>query len=112
MRELHVTAEFTIPPGQLDRFKALAAQARERIVGKSLGTLQYDWFIDDAEGTCVVQERYRDSEAVFEHIGFLGETYPALTEFCELRIVACGRPSDALRQLLSSFNAEIYAPLA
>ena len=38
----------------------------------------------NAISVCVVRETYRDSQAIFEHIGNLGETMEALFGVCDM----------------------------
>jgi quinol monooxygenase YgiN len=39
---------------------------------KDTGTLQYEIYFNDDQSECIVLERYRDSEALIEHLANLG----------------------------------------
>ena len=72
MSELQVTVRLTIHDGKLSEFKEVAAQLMQSVRENDSGTLQYDWFFNADQTECVVRERYRDSEAVLEHVANLG----------------------------------------
>ena len=96
MNSIQVTARFTIYEGKLDDFKALAAACIKSVREKDTGTLQYDWFFNDDQTECVVREHYKDSEAVLEHIGNLGDTFGALLAVSDIALEIYGTPSPAL----------------
>ena len=82
----------------------------ESVRTKDAGTLQYDWFLN-AEGTeCVVRETHRDSEAVFEHMGNLGETLTDLMSVCDMELEVYGTPSQALTDATVDMGARIFDP--
>ena len=56
-----------IRPGQLDGFKAQAAEILRLVREKDPGTLRNDWFIDEAALQCEVHELYADEEALIAH---------------------------------------------
>ena len=96
MSELQVIARLKIHAGKIAEFKEVAKLCMTSVREKDTGTLQYDWFINADESECVVQEKYRDSAAVFEHIGNLGETLGALVAVCDMHLEIYGSPSDEL----------------
>lgn len=91
--EIEGTARFTIHPGKLEEFKRLAARCMETVRAKDSGTLQYDWFFSDDHSECLVHEKYRDSEALLEHIANLGETMNAIFATGSVSGELCGTPS-------------------
>ena len=66
--QLQISAILTIKEGQLENFKAVAKKCIKNTREKDTGTLQYDWFLDEEGGTCVVREIYASSDAVLSHI--------------------------------------------
>lgn len=58
------------------------------------------------------REEYRDSPAVFEHIGNLGPLLDELLATAAMKLEVLGTPSDGLAEALGGFGARIYAPLA
>ena len=72
MNELLGIARLRIHPGKLEEFKRLQARCLESVRTRDTGTLQYEcWFSSDY-AECVVVERYRDSEALLEHLAKSG----------------------------------------
>jgi quinol monooxygenase YgiN len=110
MSELQVTARFTIHDGKLAEFKALAAECMKSVREKDTGTLQYDWFFDSDETVCVVRETYRDSAAVFEHIGNLGDTFGALLATADIDLEVFGTPTQELIDGTAELGPRIYGP--
>jgi hypothetical protein len=45
---------------------------------KDTGTLQYEIYFNDDQSECIVLERYRDSEALIEHLANLGDLGAAI----------------------------------
>jgi len=109
MSALQVTARLTIHDGKLTEFKDVAARCMQIVREKDTGTLQYDWFFNDDETECVVQETYRDSEAVLEHIANMGETMGALLGVCDMDLEVFGSPSAALVAAAAELAPKIYS---
>jgi len=63
--ELH--AHIGIRPGQLEGFKAQAAELIRITREQDTKTLRYDWFIKEDGTECEVHELYVDEEGLFEH---------------------------------------------
>lgn len=111
MSELQVSARLSIHDGKLDEFKAVAARCVESVRTKDTGTLQYDWFLSPDGRECVVRETYRDSGALLEHIGNLGDTLDELFGLCDMDIEMYGSPSQELMDATSDTGARTYTPL-
>jgi len=110
MNELQGIARLKIHDGKLEEFKRLAAKCMESVRTKDTGTLQYDWFFSRDCAECLVYERYRDSDALLEHIANLGETMAALFETCSGSGEICGTPSPELMKVLEGSPVRIYSP--
>lgn len=67
MSNLEVHAHLKIRPGQLDGFKAQAAEILRLAREKDTQTVRYDWFIDDESEECEVHEAYLGEEGLIEH---------------------------------------------
>jgi quinol monooxygenase YgiN len=67
MANLEVIARLTIRPGQLEAFKAQAAEIMRLTRKLDTNTLRYDWFIDEDAMQCEVHEAYTNEEGLFEH---------------------------------------------
>jgi quinol monooxygenase YgiN len=110
MGELHVTARLKVHDGKLDEFKHIAEKCMDSVRTKDTGTLQYDFFFSDDHSECVVQERYRDSDAAVEHVANLGETMGELFETCVFSADIFGTPSPELAKGLEGLDIRIYSP--
>ena len=109
MNDIQATAHLTIHEGKLDDFKAVAAACLQHVREKDTGTLQYDWFFNDDQTVCVVRERYKDSEAVLQHMGNLGESLGALLGVCDMSLEIYGTPSPALMKALEGMDIGFYS---
>jgi quinol monooxygenase YgiN len=108
MNKLQVTARLKIHKGQLGDFKAVAKKCLRIVQDKDKGTLQYDWFLDEDAGVCLVQEQYRDSNAVLEHVANLGETMSELLSHADMELDVCGDPSPELMKAAESMKVSLY----
>ena len=63
--ELH--AHLKIRPGQLEGFKAQAAELIRITREQDRKTLRYDWFIKEDGAECEVHEAYVNEQGLFEH---------------------------------------------
>jgi len=109
MSSLQVTARFTVHEGKLGEFKALAEQCMESVREKDSGTLQYDWFFSEDESEWVVQESYRDSDAVLEHFGNLGDLLGRIAAVADLKVEVFGTPSAELAEAAAAMAPRVYA---
>ena len=110
MSQLQVTARLTIHDGQLEKFKEVAAACLESVRTRDSGTLQYDWFLSADQTECVVRETYRDSDALLEHVGNLGETMGALLAVADIDIEVFGAPSAALVEATAELAPRVFLP--
>jgi quinol monooxygenase YgiN len=108
--ELQGIARFRIRDGQHDEFKRLAAQCMEIVRTRDSGTLQYELFFNDDQSECIVLERYRDSDALFEHSANLGEVADAILATGSVSGELLGNPSAALRQALGESPVRLFTP--
>jgi quinol monooxygenase YgiN len=64
---LELTAHGTVRPGQLEGFKAQAAEIMRLTREKDTQTLRYDWFLRDDGTEWEVREAYLSEEGLIEH---------------------------------------------
>lgn len=110
MSALQGVARLRVHAGKLEEFKCLAARCMESTRTRDTGTLQYDWFFNSDCSECLVFEKYRDSEALLEHLANLGETMVALFATCTGSGELCGTLSVELRNALENSPVRIYLP--
>jgi quinol monooxygenase YgiN len=111
MTEVSAVARLKIHPGKLEEFKRLAAQCVHSVRTKDSGTLQYDYFFDDAYTECIVIERYRDFAAMREHLENIGsELMQALPKVCTMSGDILASPTPGLRKMIEGLDIRLYAP--
>lgn len=66
MAEVESIVRAKIRPGQLDGFKAVAAEII-RLASEEPKTVRYDWFINEAALETEIHERYVDEQGLTEH---------------------------------------------
>ena len=67
MAPLEVHAHLKIRPGEIEGFKAQAAELIRLSQEKDTRTLRYDWFINSDGTECEVHESYVDGQGLVEH---------------------------------------------
>jgi Antibiotic biosynthesis monooxygenase len=108
--ELQGIARFKFHEGKLEEFKRLSARAMEVARTKDTGTLQYEIYFNDDQSECIVLERYRDSEALIEHGGHLGELAGAILATGSVTSACLCEPSAELRALLAGSPVQLFTP--
>ena len=109
MDELYVVARFTVHDGQLDGFKDAAADCVQIVRDQDTGTMLYDWYFNDDQTECVVLERYRDSDAVLEHIAHVGEKLGEVLACADISLEIYGQPSAELQEAAASLPSRLYS---
>jgi quinol monooxygenase YgiN len=67
MAHLELIARLKIRPGQLEGFKAQAAEILRLSREQDTQTMRYDWFINKEGTECEVHEVYLGEEGLMEH---------------------------------------------
>ena len=101
MGHLELHAHLKIRPGQLEGFKAQAAEILRLTREKDTQTLRYDWFIDEEGMECEVHEAYPNEQGLIEHNLHVMEARELLfREYAyDHRMSAFGEISQQLREL-------------
>ncbi len=110
MSELQCVARLKIHDGKLYEFKRLTAKCAELVRTKDTGTLQYELYINSDNTECLVFERYRDSQALMDHLKNLGDTFAAILQTCSGSGEICGTPSPELMEQLKDSPVQVYKP--
>jgi quinol monooxygenase YgiN len=97
--ELH--AHLKIRPGQLEGFKAQAAELIRITQEQDTKTLRYDWFIKEDGTECEVHEAYVDEQGLFEHNMHIMEARAVLFRdyAFDHHMIAFGEVSQKFRDL-------------
>ena len=101
MGQLEVHAHLRIRPGQLEGFKAQAAELVRLSREKDTQTLRYDWFINEDGTECEVHEAYLSGQGLIEHNTHVMDARAVLFEkyAYDHRMTAFGEVSQELREL-------------
>jgi len=108
--ELQGIARYRFHEGKIEEFKRLSAQCMEIVRTKDTGTLQYDIYFNDDQSECIVVERYRDSEALIEHLAHLGDLMEAILATGSVSGEVLGEPSAELRAKLADSPVGLFTP--
>lgn len=108
--ELQGIARFTFHKGDIEEYKRLAKESMEVVRAKDTGTLQYEIYFNDDESEAIVLERYRDSEALTEHMANLGELGEAMLATASVDGELLGEPSDQLAKNLDGSPVQLFKP--
>lgn len=101
MSHLEVHANLKIRPGQIEEFRAQAAEVLRLVREQDTQTIRYDWFIDEDGTECEVHEAYLSEEGLIEHTGHVMEARALLFEkyAYDHRMTVYGEISQHLRDL-------------
>jgi len=108
VREIQGIGRFKFGEGELEEFKRLSAQLMETVRSQDTGTLQYAIYFNEDQSDCIVLERYRDSEALVEHAGHLGDLGRAIPGLVSSELL--GEPSADVRAKLVGSGVRLFTP--
>jgi len=108
--ELQGIARYRFHEGKIEEFKRLSARCMEIVRTKDTGTLQYDIYFNDDQSECIVVERYRDSEALIEHLAHLGDLMEAILATGSVSGEVLGEPSAELKAKLADSPVGLFTP--
>ena len=109
MNKLRGSAILKIHDDKLNEFKELANQCIEAVKANEPNTTQFDWYFNKDETECVVKEEYRDSAAMFVHLGNSGALLGKILQISDMTLELYGNPSEELRATLVGSNPKIYS---
>ena len=107
-REIQGIGRFKFRDGEFAEFKRLSARLMEIVRSKDTGTLQYEIYFNGDQSECIVLERYRDSEALVEHAGHLGDLGRAIPGLVSSELL--GEPSSDIRAKLVGSGVRLFTP--
>ena len=109
--ELLGIARFTFHEDKVEDFKRLSEQCMEIVRTQDTGTLQYAIYFNDEESEAIVIERYRDSEALVEHVAHVGsDLMAAMMTTAAVYGETLGEPSAQLRAMMEDTPVRILTP--
>ncbi len=103
--QIQYAVEWTIKPGGLAAFKALAQKIIPTVKSES-GMLGYQWYFNADETKCYTVEWLADSDAIMAHLGNVGEELPKLFAHSDItRFEVFGNPSAQAKEALAGLGA-------
>lgn len=110
MNEIQGIARLKIHDGKLEEFKRVSAQCMEVVKTKDSGTLQYELYFNQDQTECLVLERYRNSQALMEHLKNIGGLMDAMLETCTASGEVCGNATPELAKQLEGSPVRLFTP--
>ena len=108
MDKIQITARFLLHKGKANEFKAMAREALAITKEKDKGVLQYDWFFTEDDSECVVREAYKDSAALLNHLGLLGDILGRAMTMGNFQGEVYGNASEELKNALQGMDLKLY----
>ncbi|WP_197945894.1 putative quinol monooxygenase [Phytohabitans suffuscus] len=110
MSEIQGIARFRFHEGLIGEFKRLSEECMEIVRAKDTGTLQYEIYFNDDQSEAIVLERYRDSEALVEHLANVGHLMEAILATASVSGEVLGEANAELRAMLAGSEVRLFAP--
>ena len=105
---VHWTLEVVVNDGQLGAFKALLGEMVASTKSE-VNTLMYEWYFNEDESVCFINERYRDSAAAMTHLqAFGGFAERFMASVKPKRLVVMGKPGGDVREALAGLDPDYY----
>src|SRR5437660_12487134 len=102
MGYVEIIARANVRPGQLEGFKAQAAEIVRLTREQDTHTRRCDWFLTDDGAECEVHEMFPDEQGLIDHHIHIMEARTVLFDeyATDHRSTTCGEVSNELRTLL------------
>jgi quinol monooxygenase YgiN len=109
--EISWILEVEILPGQVDNFRAVAADLIASTQPEP-GTLSYEWHLNEGGTACHIFERYKDSAALIAHVQGFGKFAERFMQACRpVRFSVYGKLSEEAQAILADFHPAHYSTL-
>jgi len=109
--EIRFRVEFTIKGSKIAEYKKLVQDMAKVVEANEPDTINYEFYLNKSETSCVVNEAYKNSEAALAHAkGIASQTIlPKIFNISRItRFDVYGDPSEELRKVLTTFGAQLY----
>jgi quinol monooxygenase YgiN len=110
MDEIKGIARVRFHPGRREEWKRLTAEAMEIVRTRDSGTLQYEVFFNEDESEAIVFERYRDADALMEHLSNIGHLMEPILATASLTGEVLGTPNAKMKALLGRGEPKLFTP--
>ena len=108
---IHFRAEFNIEEGKIEEYKKLVQDISRVVKANEPYTINYEFYLNSDETTCIVHESYANSEAILAHnAGVASQTIlPKIFSVSMIsRFDVYGNSSEELQKVLTSFGPQTY----
>ena len=109
--ELIGIARIKIHEGKLDEFKRVSRECIDIARALDTGTLEYAVYIGQDSSEAMIIERYKDSQALIEHIAHIGDRNQEILATGIMTGVLLGKPNAALLAMMASSPVQIFTSL-
>ena len=85
-QDIHTALHVTIKEGEIEEFKRLVEDMGEAVENNELGTKRYQFYLNEDETQCVLNESYVNLQAVLAHlkgVAFLTK-FPKIYNICKI----------------------------
>ena len=109
--EIRFRVEFTIEGSKIAEYKKLVQDMAKVVEANEPDTINYEFYLNKSETSCVVNEAYKNSVAALAHAkGIASQTIlPKIFNISRItRFDVYGDPSEELRKVLTTFGAQLY----
>lgn len=110
MDEIKGIARFKFHPGSLEEWKRLTKEAMEIARTRDSGTLQYEIFLNEDESEAIVFERYRNADALMEHLSNIGHSMQPILATASITGEVLGTPNAKMKELLGKGEPKLFTP--
>ena len=112
--EIRYRVEFIIERSKIEEYKKLVQDIVKQVEANEPDTINYEFYLNKAETSCVVNETYANSEAALAHRkGAIQTILPKILNISKItRFDVYGEPSEELQKVLISLGAQAYNLLA
>jgi quinol monooxygenase YgiN len=110
--QIHVRAEFTIEKGKIEEFKKLIQNMSRIVENNEPDTINYQFYLNRSETTCLFHETYTNSDSTLTHIhGIASKTIlPKIFNISKLiKLNVYGNLSEELQNVITSFDSQTFS---
>lgn len=111
MAQIDTTLNVTVKEGRKEEFKRLGEEMSRAVENNEPGTKRYQFFLNDDQTQCVVNESYVNLEAALAHLkGVASQTIlPKIFDACKInRFEVFGEINDDLMKALAQMGGVNY----
>ena len=109
---IQYVVEWTIRPGETERFSELAREASRLVAANEPDMVGYHWYLDEDGEHCTLLEWYPDAEHLAPHRENMAAVLPRLLEVASMTVRAFGGLDDETRDALGARGVPYRAHVA